>query len=132
MITTLFSIFLILHGFVHMLYAGQSGRLFELNAGMLWPDGSWLFSHLLGEGATRMLASVLLVLAALGFMGGGLALLLRHAVWHPVIVGATLFSATIFLLFWDGKFLALDEQGGVGLLISLAIVMTVLILKWPR
>ena len=132
MITTLLSIFLILHGLVHLLYAGQSGRLFELSAGMLWPDGSWLFSHLLSEGATRMLASVSLALAALSFMGGGLALLLRHAAWRPVTVGAALFSATIFLLFWDGKFLALDEQGGVGLLISLAILVAVLILKWPR
>jgi len=37
-------IFLILHGLVHFLYAGQSIRLFELQAGMIWPDASWALS----------------------------------------------------------------------------------------
>jgi len=30
-------IFFILHGLVHLLYAGQSLRLFELRPGMTWP-----------------------------------------------------------------------------------------------
>ncbi len=132
MTTTLFAVFLILHGLVHLLYAGQGGRLFELSAGMIWPDGSWLFSRMLGGSVTRMLASVSLVLAALGFMGGGLALFLRHTAWRPMASVTALLSAILILLFWDGKFLKLDEQGGVGLLISLAVVAVVLIFKWPR
>lgn len=39
-------IFLILHALVHLLYAGQSRRFFELRPGMTWPDGSWAFSNL--------------------------------------------------------------------------------------
>ena len=35
MLTILFGIFLILHGLVHLLYAGQSSRLFELQPGMV-------------------------------------------------------------------------------------------------
>ncbi len=36
-------VFLILHGLVHLLYAGQALRYFELRPGMTWPDASWLF-----------------------------------------------------------------------------------------
>jgi hypothetical protein len=56
-------IFLILHSLVHLLYAGQSGRFFELRPHMTWPDGSWAFSKLLGGESVRLLASILLALA---------------------------------------------------------------------
>jgi len=37
MLTIILGIFCILHGLVHLLYAGQSRRLFELRPGMVWP-----------------------------------------------------------------------------------------------
>ncbi len=124
-------IFFILHGLVHLLYAGQSGRFFELRPGMVWPDGSWLFSRLLGDETTRLLATIALALAALGFFAGGLGLFFQQNWWRPAVVGAAVFSASIFLLFWDGRLQALDEKGGVGLLINLVILVVVLLLKWP-
>ena len=127
----IFGVFLILHGLVHLLYAGQSRRLFELRPGMLWPDGSWFFSKLLGDGTARLLASIALALAALGFMVGGMGLFLRQDWWRLAAVGAAAFSSAIFLLFWDGKLQALDAKGGVGLLINMAISVVVLILRWP-
>ncbi len=129
--TILLGIFLIFHGLVHLLYAGQSWRLFVLRSGMLWPDGSWLFSVLLGDGPTRYLASISLALAALGFGVGGLGLFFGQAWWRQATVGATILSAAIFLLLWNGKFQAMDEQGGVGLFINLAILGIVFLLKWP-
>lgn len=129
--TILLGIFLILHGLVHLLYAGQSWRLFELRSGMLWPDGSWLFSQLLGDGSTRYLASTSLALAALGFVMGGLGLFFGQAWWRPTTVGAAVLSAVIFLMFWNGKFQAMDDQGGVGLIINLAILGLIFLLKWP-
>jgi hypothetical protein len=127
----LMSIFLILHGLVHLLYAGQSWRLFELRPAMLWPDGSWLFSRLLGDGATRYLASIALLLAALGFVAGGLGLLLRQDWWRPATIGAAVFSSAIFILLWDGKFQALAEKGAVALMINIAILIIVMAFKWP-
>jgi hypothetical protein len=124
-------IFCVLHGLVHLLYAGQSRRLFELRPGMVWPDGSWLFSKLLGDETARLLASILLALATLGFMAGGLGLLIRQDWWRPMTVGAAVLSAAIYILFWDGKFQALNDKGGIGLLINLALVVAVLVLKWP-
>jgi len=127
----LLGISLILHGLVHLLYAGQSWRLFELRPGMLWPDGSWLFSKLLGDGTTRYLACIALALAALGFMTGGFGVFLQQDWWRSVTVGAAIFSAAIFIVFWDGKLQSLDDKGGIGVLIDLGILLLVLILKWP-
>jgi hypothetical protein len=126
-LTIIISIFFALHGLVHLLYAGQSRRLFELRPGMVWPDGSWLFSKLLGNETTRLLASILLALATLGFVASGLGLLIRQDWWRPVTVGAAIVSTVIFFLFWDGRFQALDDKGGIGLLINVAILVVVLI-----
>jgi uncharacterized membrane protein YphA (DoxX/SURF4 family) len=123
-------IIFILHGLVHLLYAGQSRRIFELQPGMIWPDGSWVFSKLLSAETIRLLATVLLLLAAFGFIAGGLGLLIRQDWWRFVISSAAIFSSLIFIILWDGKFQAMDEKGGVGLLINLVILIIVLVLKW--
>ena len=131
MLTIVMGILFVLHGLVHLLYVGQSQRLFELRPKMVWPDGSWVFSKLLGDESTRLLASISLVLAALGFLVGGLGLAIQQPWWRPVIVGSATFSILLFFLLWDGKLQALDDKGGVGILINLAILVVVLILKWP-
>jgi uncharacterized membrane protein YphA (DoxX/SURF4 family) len=78
-----------------------------------------------------LLASIALTLAALGFVAGGLGLVIRQYEWQSATVGAAVFSSAIFIVFWDGKPRALDGQGGIGLLINLAILVIVLMLKWP-
>jgi hypothetical protein len=35
-----FGILLLIHGLIHLLYSGQSARRFELQPGMVWPDGA--------------------------------------------------------------------------------------------
>lgn len=132
MFSILFAVFLILHGLVHMLYFGQSARVFELQPGMVWPDGSLVFSRLLGDSAARNLASVLLVLAAIGFVIGGIGIFARQSWWRPVVLVTAVFSSVIYILFWDGGFQHLDNKGGVGILINLAILAALLIFQWPK
>ena len=132
MLSYLFGAFLVLHGLVHLLYFGQSRKLFELQPGLTWPDGSWAFSRLLGDETTRLVAGITCVLAAIGFVVGGAGVLVRQTWWQPVVVGAAALSAVIFALFWNGKLERLDDQGGIGLLIGLALLIAVLILRWPR
>jgi len=124
-------VFFVLHGLVHLLYAGQSWRLFELQAGMAWPDGSWAFSKLLGDEATRSLASVSYILAAVGLVAGGTGMLARQAWWLPMVVGSTAFSAVLIVLFWDGGMQKLADKGAVGLLIDMAILVALLVSRWP-
>jgi hypothetical protein len=128
----IFGAFVVLHGLVHLLYSGQSRRLFELRPGMVWPDGSWAFSKLLGIEVTRWLASISFVLAAIGFVAGGIGILVGQAWWRPVVVGTAAFSTVIILLFWDGKLWKLNDQGLIAVLINVAILVAVLVLRWPR
>ena len=76
MLGFIFGVFIVVHGLIHLFYFGQSRRLFELQPGMFWPDGSWAFSKHLGNETTRMLASTSCVLAAIGFVTGGIGLLM--------------------------------------------------------
>jgi hypothetical protein len=131
MLRFIVGVFIVLHGLVHLLYFGQSWRLFELQPEMVWPDGSWAFSKLLGDEATRLLASIACVLTAIGFVAGGIGILVQQAWWRPVVVGSAAFSALVFMLLWDGKMQKLHDKGGIGLLINIAILVAVLVLQWP-
>ncbi len=127
----IFGVFIVLHGLIHLLYFGQSGRYFELKTGMIWPDGSWAFSSLLGVAATRNLASIALILAAAGLVAGGMGMLTSQTWGRPLVVAAAAFSSILFLVLWNGTAQNLDGQGAVGLLINIAILVTVLMLRWP-
>lgn len=131
MLRFVISIFIMLHGLVHLLYFGQSRRLFELRPGMDWPDGSWVFSRFFSDEITRSLASVSYILAAIGFVVGGVGILFKQAWWQPIVVGSAVFSSVITVLFWDGKFQKLDDKGGIGLFIDLAILVALLLFQWP-
>jgi hypothetical protein len=130
-IRILIVVFFVLHGMVHLLYLGQSRRLFELQPGMVWPEGSWAFSALLGDEATRWLGAILCGLAAIGFAASGAGLLIKQAWWRPVVAGAAVFSSVVYILLWDGKMQKLDNQGWIGILINIVILVAVLILRWP-
>ncbi len=127
----IFGVFIVLHGLVHLLYFGQSARYFELKPGMVWPDGSWIFSRLVGDEATRNLASIALITAAVGLVASGIGILVDQIWWQPLVVGATAFSSVVYVFFWNGRTQNLDGQGVVGLFIDFAILVAVLILRFP-
>jgi hypothetical protein len=131
MVRILFGIFMVAHGLVHLLYFGQGRRLFELGTGMVWPDGNWAFTRLLGVEPSRMLASVLCALAALLFAAGGIGFLARQDWGQPVVIGAAVLSTLVFILFWNGQLQNLSEQGIVAVMINAAILLVILVIKWP-
>ena len=132
MVRIIFGIFIVLHGLVHLLYVGQSQRAFELQPGLTWPDGAWAFSRIVGDEASRKLASVLLVLATIGFIAGGVGILAGQAWWRSPVVGSAVLSAVLYILLWNGQVQRLDDQGAFGILINVAILIAVLIVRWPH
>jgi hypothetical protein len=121
-----FAIFFVLHGLVHLLYFAQSRRIFELQPDLVWPDGSWAFSKLLGNETTRRLACLMCILAAFGMIVGGIGVFLEQDWWHPMVVSAAGLSAAGYILFWNGKIQELSNQGAIGLLIDLALLALLL------
>jgi len=131
MIRALFGILVLLHGLVHLWYVTLSQGLVEFKPEMGWTGQSWLFSPLIGEGATRWLATVLYGLATLGFVAGSIGVFATSSWWQPVVIASAAFSAAIILLFWDGGLQMIVEKGLLGLLINLALLASLLIFRWP-
>lgn len=132
MLKIIIAIFIILHGLVHLLYLGQSRRLFELQPNLVWPDGSWAFSKLVGDNTTRLLASIFCGLVAIGLLSGSAGIFMGQAWSRPVIVAAVTLSAVGYILLWNGKMQKLDAQGGIGILIDIALLVVVLTIRWPE
>jgi hypothetical protein len=70
-------------------------------------------------------------LAALGFVTGGIGMLLGQTWFRPLAVGSAVFSSVVILLLWNGKMQRLDDQGLIAVLINVAILIALLILRWP-
>lgn len=132
MLQIVIAVFSVLHGLVHLLYLGQSVRLFQLQPGMVWPDGSWAFSRLLSNEVVRALAGVSCAVAAIGFVAGGIAVFSTQVWWRPVVAGSAAFSVLIFVLFWDGLAPGMPNKGLFAILINLAILVGLLVFRWPR
>ncbi len=123
MIRILISIFMILHGLVHLLYGAQSLRLFELSPGMKWPDRSWLLVARLEQERLRKLVASAMVLAAGLFILAGIFVLVFPHGFPPVFLSACLVSSILYLILWDGTRRKLADQGGIGILINLGLAV---------
>jgi len=126
-----FGALLVAHGLVHLLFAAQSLRLLELRPGMTWPDRAWALSWSTGKRGVRLVAAVLLALAAAGFVVSGLTLVFRQPWWQAVVLSAASVSTAAFVLLWNGRLRALGDQGLYGVLINAAILVAVLGFGWP-
>jgi hypothetical protein len=123
----LIGLFIVLHGLVHLWYFTLSQGVVEFKPEMGWSGRSWIFTGLLGESATRSLASVLYVFAALAFVVSGIGIFIRAEWWRPLLLGSAIFSSAIIFLLWDGRLKRIMEKGLLGLLISAVIVAAILL-----
>ena len=128
---TIIAILSILHGLVHLWYVTMSLRLVEVTAEMGWTGKSWLLSNYLSEGFLRILAAILYILATLGFVAGGVGLLLEQNWFRPLLVAGSAISFVAVLLYWDGAASKLVEKGLIGFLLSLGFFIAVGLLGWP-
>ena len=131
MVRVIISIFLLLHGFVHLLYFGHSQRYFELQPGLTWPEDSWFFSNLFRGKIIRLIASISMVLVAIFFILAGVVLFFDHTWWHELLIIAISISSLFYILLWNGKMNQLPDQGLVGILINLSFIVFIFILNCP-
>jgi hypothetical protein len=127
----LVALFLVGHGLVHAIYVGQARRLFEVQPGASWPDGSWALARVWGDPATRWLVAIVFALVAAAFAVAGAALLLPAPWWAPVATAAAVASAATLLLAWDGRLRDVGVQGAYALALDAAIVALAVLVRWP-
>ncbi len=121
-------IFLMMHAVVHLLYAGQAGRLFELRPGLKWPQGSWLLGRMLEVRALNTVTAASMLLAGLAFLTAGVGTIAFQEWGRAAVSGAAVFSALMFILLWDGRMKELDAQGAVGVAIDMSLLAAVWVL----
>lgn len=131
MFRILTGLIIVLHGLVHLWYFTLSRKLVEFQPEMGWTGDSWIFTNLIGDAATRSLASVLYVLAALGLVAGGTGIFIQQDWWRPVLIGSAIFSSAVIILFWDGSTEMLVQKGMLGFLINLVILTALLVVGLP-
>ena len=123
MIEILLGIIIILHGIVFLLYAGHSKKLFELQKGMVWPNESWLLKNVIPENSLRLLTFLIFIIFAIMFVISGILFFIDNYLWKILIYIVSVISSIFMLLLWNGKNEKIADQGGVGLLINLFILM---------
>ena len=128
---SLFTIFVMLHGLVHLWYFTLSRGLVAYKPEMGWTGRSWLFSNLLGDSLTRTIAGVVYVVATVSFLVSGVGLFARAGWWRPLLTTSACLSAAAILVFWDGRTELIVQRGLIGLLINLGILLLVLGFRWP-
>ncbi len=129
MVRILLGAFIVLHGLVHMWYFTLSRGLVEFQPEMGWSGRSWIFTNLLGDSATRGLASALYVVASLALAVSGIAVTIRVSWSRPLLAASAIFSSAVILLFWDGRMEMLAQKGLVGLLLNAAILVALILLR---
>ncbi len=115
-------LFLLLHGLIHGWYVVLSQGWVEIEDQMGWNGESWLLSTLLPQGAILNVASVLYIVATLGFVVGGIGYALEREWSTMLLVSAAVLSSLVIVAMWDGRPTMLVEKGIVGVVINLAVV----------
>ena len=124
--TTVLSVFIILHGLVHLWYVALSLQFVPFQPEMGYSGELWVLTGVIGDRATRILAAGSYFLATLAFVIAGVGLLLAQAWYRPVMFSAAATSLLAIGLFWDGKTSKLIEKGLIGFLISGLVVIGLL------
>ncbi len=119
----LFSVFVVLHGLVHLWYVTLSRGWVPFEPAMGWTGRSWLLTPLIGSSAARTLAGGLFALAALLLLACGVGIALRADWWRPLLLTAAAFSMVVTLLFWDGDVSMLVQKGLLGVLINIGLLL---------
>ena len=127
MVRILIGVFTILHGLMHLWYVILSQRLVAFQPEMGWTGESPLLTGLLEDGTAPLVATVLYVLATLGFVVGGGGWLAQAGWGRTCLIVSAAVSALTILLFWDGKSQMLVQKGVIGLLIDVVYLVAMLV-----
>jgi hypothetical protein len=123
---TLFGIFILLHGLVHIWYIVLAQQWVAFKPEMGFSAQSWVFTQTLGDSTTRKSAAVFYGTSTLAFIIAAIAIFTRAGWMKPCLIFASMLSLITILFFWDGKFERIVEKGLVGFIINILIFCTII------
>jgi len=132
MLYWIYTIFVLLHGLVHMLFPSiaQGWVPAPPKAGD-FTGTSWLFTRFLGEPGTRSLGTAAFSLVTLMFIIAAIGLAFRQDWATAWVAASAIASSLVVILMWDGRLQALDEKGFIGVLISIGLLIGLYAFKYP-
>ncbi|MDG6905700.1 MAG: hypothetical protein JRN20_07950 [Nitrososphaerota archaeon] len=95
-----------------------------------WKGISLLLGRTLSSQSLKMLSAGLWVVAGIAFLGAALTIGLAPLIpgwWRSIAIVGGLVGALSFAVFWDGQLGQFTDQGGIGMIISLVIVVGALV-----
>ncbi|MEX1071639.1 MAG: hypothetical protein WEC37_03345 [Anaerolineales bacterium] len=133
MLYWVFTIFVLLHGLVHMVYTAMARNWIPAPQGQEnWTGSSWLLAGQLGEQGTRNVGVVGFTLVTVLFGITAIGMMLRSPWATAWLAGSAILSSIFLLLMWDGKFQSLTEKGFIGLAINVALLILLFAFQFPK
>ncbi len=89
-----------------------------------WKGSSALLGSSLGADALKSVTTWMWIVAGVGLVAAAITIIftsLLPGAWRPLAISASLIGVASFIVFYDGQTQLFVNQGGVGLVISLAI-----------
>lgn len=77
------------------------------------------------------MASVSCILAAAAFLVAASAVFSGQSWWTAAAVASAALSGSIFVIYWNERLQNLANQGAIAMLINMAILVAVLMFRWP-
>lgn len=114
----------LVHGIGHVLFLAPCLGIAQ------WGQSahSWLLTKMLGDGATRVIGSLLWLAVVAGFLTAGVGLLGQNAWWRTLAVASAGVSLLALLLFaGDGSTQPILSAA----LMDIAILVALLWMRWP-
>lgn len=125
---TVLSIFIALHGLVHIWFVVLSQNLVPFEKEMGWTGQSWLLSNLLQDSSLKLLSTIFFAISTLMFLIGGILLGFKMELANNILTYASIISSLTLIIFWDGSFDMIVQKGIIGLIIN--IVLLYLVFKY--
>jgi hypothetical protein len=118
------AVLVLAHGIGHVLFAPLAFSTLRLPSS----GESWLLSGALGKGVTDVIATAIALALVAAFSIAAYGLFAQTAWWRGLLVGASLISIGLIVVFWAGL---PDSSAIAALAFDGAVLVSVLVLHWP-
>jgi len=112
------------HGITYVMFALLGQAFVE------WRGSSWLLGSTITGDTLKTLTLALWVITGVGFIATGIAIAFASSLqgfWRPLATGASIVSVLSFAIFWDGQMARFTDQGGIGMVLSLMILISTIV-----